>query len=480
MFNDLREFLKKAEELGQVNRIEGADWNLEIGSITELQQSVPDAPMLLFDKVKSYKPGYRVVTDFLNTELLFDLASGFSLEARGLNVVQLLRDKLKNAIKPIPPVEVKAGPVMENIHTGDEVDLFEFPTPKWHDLDGGRYIGTGDMVIQEDPDEHWTNLGTYRVQVHDKNTATIFISRGKHGDIIRRKYWDKGQSCPVAVVCGGEPLLCIGAFTDLPWGYSEYDYIGRLRNQPVEVVRGKTTGLLIPASAEIVLEGELLPPGVDDRMEGPFGEYTGYYASGARNEPSFKVNCVMHRNDPIILGHPPQVGKYHLESKNIVNSAVLWNELDRHVPGIKGVWCYTEAGARDVVAISLKQMYAGHAKTAGLFAAGYNTTTAACRWIIVVDEDIDPSNTGDILWALGQRSDPEMSVDIIRGLCNNPLNPMTSPDMRSKGNFVHSRAILLACKPYDWIKEFPAAIRSNPEVLKKTKGKWGKYLYGQS
>ena len=96
---------------------------------------------------------------------------------------------------------------MENIHVGDKVDLFEFPIPKWHDLDGGRYIGTGHFVIQRDPDEGWINLGTYRVQVHDKNTATIFMSPGKHGDIIRRKYWDKGQSCPVAVVCGAEPLL---------------------------------------------------------------------------------------------------------------------------------------------------------------------------------------------------------------------------------------------------------------------------------
>ena len=183
MFNDLREFIKKAEELDQVNRIEEADWNLEIGSITELQLSVPDAPMLLFDKIKGYKPGYRVVTHFLTTELLFNLAFGLPLEARGLSVVQILRDKLKNELKPIPPVEVKTGPVMENIHMGDEVDLFEFPTPKWHNLDGGRYIGTGDIVIQEDPEEHWTNLGTYRVQVHDKNTATIYISPGKHGAI---------------------------------------------------------------------------------------------------------------------------------------------------------------------------------------------------------------------------------------------------------------------------------------------------------
>jgi UbiD family decarboxylase len=480
MFNDLREYLKKAEDLGQVNRIEGADWDLEIGSITELQQSVPDAPMLLFDKIRGYQPGYRVLTDFINTELLIDLAMGFPLEARGLEVVRLWRDKFKSGIKAVPPVEVESAPILENVHLGDEIDLFEFPVPKWHDGDGGRYIGTGVLVIQKDPDDGWVNLGTYRVQAHDKNTATIYISPGKHGDIIRKKYWAKGQNCPVAVVCGIDPMLWTTGPVNLPVGYGEYEYAGGFRQEPVRVIRGRTTGLPIPAGSEIVLEGELLQPGADDRMEGPFGEYTGYYASGARNEPAFKVNCIMHRNNPIILGHPPLVGKYHLECKPYSSSASLWNELDKHVPGIQGVWFYNESGAEGIEVISVKQMYAGHAKTAGLFAAGYHTEAEACRWVIVVDEDIDPSNSGDVLWALGQRSDPEISIDIIRGLCNNPLNPMTSPDARKKGNYVHSRAIVMACKPYEWINEFPRTIKSSPEELKKTREKWGKNLYGQA
>lgn len=479
IFNDLREYLKKAEEIGQVNRVEGADWNLEIGNITELQMSVKDSPMLLFDKIKGYQHGYRIVTNYLHNELQYNLALGFPLEATGLEIVQILRDNLKRGIKPIPPIEVKDGPILENIHIGNEVDLWEFPTPKWHEIDGGRYIGTGDLIIQQDPDEGWINLGTYRVQIHDKNTATIYMSPGKHGDIIRRKYWARGQSCPVAVVCGMDPLSCTGGYTTLPWGYSEYNYIGGLRNKPMELVKGKTTSLPIPARAEIVLEGELLPPGVYDRLEGPFGEYTGYYASGVRNEPAFKVNCVMHRNEPIITGHPPEIGKYHIEGKIFANSAVLWNELDKHVPGVKGVWHYCEAGVEGIIAISLKQMYAGHAKTAGLFAAGFHTEAEANRYIVVVDEDIDPSNSADILWALGQRSDPINSIDIIKGLVSNPLNPMISPEDRQKRNYTHSRAIILACKPYDWIKDFPLSIRSSPEVLNKTREKWGKQLFGQ-
>ncbi len=480
MFNDLREFLKKAEELGQVNKVEGADWNLEIGAITELQLSIPDAPLLLFDKIKGYKPGYRVVTNYLNTELLIDLAMGIPLDTRGIELVKVWRDKFREGIKPIPPVLLKTGPVMENVQTGDEVDLLKFPTPKWHELDGGRYIGTGHLVIQRDPDDGWINLATYRTQIHDKNTAAIFMSPGKHGDTIRRKCWDRGQSCPVAVVTGVEPMLWTTGYTNIPWGLSEYDYAGGVRGKPIEVIKGKTTDLLIPAGAEIVLEGELLPPGDDDRLEGPFGEYTGYYASGARNEPTFRVNCVMHRNDPIITGWPPQVGKHQVVSKSFTDSALLWNELDKRVPGITGVWVFHEGRGMGVIAISLKQTYSGHAKTAATFAAGYHTEAESCRWIIVVDDDIDPSNTSDILWALGQRSDPVNSIDVITGLCINPLNPMTPPDMRSRRNFIHSRAIVLACKPYDWIDEFPTSIKSPPEVMQKTKEKWSKVLYGHS
>jgi 4-hydroxy-3-polyprenylbenzoate decarboxylase len=188
----------------------------------------------------------------------------------------------------------------------------------------------------------------------------------------------------------------------------------------------------------------------------------------------------MHRNNPIILGNPPAIGKYVNNCKRYIDAAILWNEMDKKIPGIKGVWYFCEAGAEGVVVISLKQMYAGHAKTAGLLAAGYHTQSQACRWVIIVDDDIDPSNFSDILWVLGQRNDPELCLDVIRGLSANPLNPMASPEMRKAGNYLHSRAILLACKPYEWIKEFPISVKSSVEDMDTIRKKWGKVLKGQS
>ncbi len=203
IFNDMREFITEVERLGECKLIEGADWDLEIEAITAWQAEAGNSPLLLFDKIKGYKAGYRVVTNLFNTPKRVALAFGLPREVKGIELVKAWREKTRKALKLIPPVEVDYGPIKENIHTGDDIDLFEFPTPKWREQDGGRYIGTGDMVITRDPDEGWVNCGTYRVQIQDKSTASVMIVPGHHGDIMRQKYWAKGQSCPVAVTCGG-------------------------------------------------------------------------------------------------------------------------------------------------------------------------------------------------------------------------------------------------------------------------------------
>ncbi len=131
-----------------------------------------------------------------------------------------------------------------------------------------------------DPDGGWINASIYRVQVHGKNRVTIqFDHLGRHGAIIAKKYWDKGKSCPVAVVNGQDPALFIAGFEYLPDGQSEYDFAGAIKGAPIEVMPGPVTGLPLPAQAEIILEGELLPTKKLTLPEGPFGEFTGYYAA---------------------------------------------------------------------------------------------------------------------------------------------------------------------------------------------------------
>lgn len=473
MFNDLRDFIQAADELGQCKVIEGAHWDLEIGLITEWQAGLSNSPMLLFDKITDYQAGYRVAANIFSNNARVSLALGLPLDASIMEQVKIWRDR-ENALKLTPPVEVETGPVKENIQVGDKVDLFKFPVPKWHPLDGGRYIGTGDMVITKDPDEGWVNLATQRVQIHDRNTATIVMSPGRHNEIIRRKYWREGKPCPVAVSCGQAPLLWAASNFACNWGVSEYDYAGGLMQRPFEVVKGITTNLPVPAAAEIVLEGDLLPPGVEDKIEGPFGEWAGYYTDVEKVLPAFKVRSVMHRNNPIIQGNPPLLMPLdYALGRHIRRAGVVWEELNRQLPGVKGVWILEGATIHGGLVISLKQEFAGHAMMAATIASGCYAVAYMLKWVIVVDDDIDPTNLHEVMWALGTRGDASENIHILRNCCwGSFADPALSPEKRERKQYDHSLAIILACKPFHWIAKYPPSIKSSPELIQKTKEKW--------
>ena len=471
MFNDLRQYIDAVKELGELKLIEGADWDLEIGAITEMQAK-PNTPLLLFDKIKGYNAGYRVVTNLAASLKRVALILGLPREmgeGQAIDLVRAIRGRTKQGIVPIPPRTLETGPVKENIHRNGDVDLFEFPTPKWHELDGGRYIGTGDMVIIRDPDGGWVNLGTHRVQIHDKTTATISMAPGSHNDILRRRYWAKGKACPAAVSCGQDPLLWLVSTVKIPWGISEYDYTGWLRDKPVDVIQGEITDLPIPASAEIVLEGEIPPPEIETRMEGPFGEFTGYYV-GLKPEPVFRVKCILHRNNPILQGNTEfRIKPLFYWGRNILRAAEIWHEMEKRITGIEGVWIMEETAHTSPV-VSIKQQYPGHAKEAGL--AAKVATDHLCKLVIVVDDDIDPSNLSEVLWALGTRWDPETGTDIIRGTRGSRLDPLLPPEKRSRGEFTGSTAILTACKPYSRIKDFPVRAEASQDLMKKIRKGW--------
>ncbi|MCC6887211.1 MAG: UbiD family decarboxylase [Hyphomicrobiales bacterium] len=482
IFNDLREFIDRCQEMNDVQVVEGADWNLELGLITELYAKDENAPALLFDSIREYPKGFRVATNQFTAPRRTAMALGLPAEARGMELVKAWKDKwTTEGERLIPPVEVATGPVRENVLTGDDIDLLKFPVPNWHALDGGRYIGTADMVITRDRDEGWVNLGTHRVQVHDKATATIHTSPGRHCEMMARKYWDKGEACPVVVTCGQEPFLWANAHTFLPWGISEYDHAGGLRGAPYEVVYGEFTDIPIPATAEIALEGELLSPEMGMLEEGPFGEWPGHYGRGRHmgKTPIFKVKAIFHRNNPILLGAPPFIAPASFTvGEHIRRAANVWAEIERQVPGVKGVSVIQEAGTYWMLAISIQQQYPGHAKQAALAALGSNAGAYLLKYVVLVDEDIDPSNTADVLWAIASRTDPAESIDFVRGLWGSQTDPILSPLKRSTHDFTHSTAIIHACKPFHWKDQFPPSIRTDPKLLEQTKAKWSQLFNG--
>ena len=471
-YQDLREWIRAAGE-GEVKNLNGCDWNLEIGAITELVARKEDGPAVLFDEIKDYPKGYRVLANSLSSRKRLAMTLNLPPGDSKMDFVRSWRERYKQ-IRPIPAKVVKDAPLFENVYKEKDVDLLKFPTPKWHEFDGGRYIGTGSIDVTRDPDEGWVNWGTYRVMIHDKDTVGFYISPGKHGRIHREKYSSTGRACKIAMSFGHDPLVFLGASIEVPYGVPEYEFIGGVRGEPFEIVEGEYSGLPIPANSEIAVEGDVIFDA--PRSEGPFGEWTGYYASDERPEPIVKIKRLYHRNNPIILGSPPgrppaELGWY----RSYLRSALIWDEMEKAgVPDVKGVWLTVSGGSRLVLAVAIKQRYPGHAKQAALVASQCHAGAYLGRYVIVVDEDIDPSNTDDVMWAMASRSDPEQDIDIIRRCWSGPLDPIIHP---SKKGF-NSRAIIDACRPYEWMKEFPRVAESSKEVLDATEKKWGRVLFG--
>lgn len=472
-YKDLREWIARVEEMGELVRMEGVDWNLEMGALTEIIRKESDpSPAILFDRIKGYPAGYQVISSILTSLKRLALTNNMPFEKDKVSFIKAWRERSKG-LMPISPRTVKDGPVLENVRRGKDINLWEFPVPFWHELDGGRYLGTGCAVITRDPEQGSVNLGTYRIQVHNENTLAFYASPGKHGRIHREKYYEQGKPCPVAISFGHDPLIFLVGAIEVPHHYSsEYDYAGAVKGEPIEVIEGEYTGLPIPATAEIVIEGESYP---DERMdEGPFGEWTGYYGSDMRPEPTIRVKSLMYRNNPIICGAPP--AKPPTDSTfftSILRSALIWNELEAvGVPDVRGVYCYEEGGSKLLAVISIKQRYPGHARQAGMIATQCRTNAYLGRFVIVVDEDIDPSDTKDMLWAMISRADPERSIEIIRRCWSGPLDPAIPKDKKG----FNSRAIIDACRPYEWIQDFPPVATTSPELRQTVMAKWGEAI----
>jgi UbiD family decarboxylase len=472
---DLRRWLEKANAIGQLQEVEGADPKFELGCITDLNAK-RGGPALLFTNFPGYREGFRVQTGSMMNPATLGLTMGFEGALSNLEMVDQVADILRSAetrAKDFPVEYVTTGPVMENVVTGDDVDLTIFPTPTWHELDGGPYIGTACSQVQSDPDTGWINLGTYRNQLLGKNVVGTYIASGHHGDIIRRKYWDRGQPCPIVVGFGGHPLTFLISGADLPAGVDELSWVGAIAGQRVPVIKGPVTGLPIPADWEIAIEGYVAEG--DTMMEGPLGEYTGYYAGGRNEEPVIRVEALYYRNDPILVGSPPARPPHNYSyQESVIRSALVTEALRKAgVPAIKGVWESVPGCGLMWVVTSVAQQYAGHAGQAAAIAVNCSAGGSNARYSIVVDDDIDPTNTDDVIWALSTRSDPATDIDIVRQTWTNSLDPMLTDEDKKQHRLWNSRAIINACKPYDRLQTFSPVAEASPELTKATQEKWG-------
>lgn len=461
---DLRMWLdqiQSSEDLMQLNQV---DWDQEIGIITA-EMSTRKGPAVLFDEIPGAAKGFRVLTNMLVTRKRIALTCNLPECSSDNEFIDMLGSKPEEWEKRASDFRhntVQTAPLFENVLRGENVDTSIFPTPRWHEEDGGRYIGTGCAVIMRDPDTGQVNLGTYRVMVYDKNKVTVYISPGKHGSLLMQKYKQRNEKCPIAISVGHHPLILMVSSLPIPAHICEYDYAGAILGESVETVNGPVTGLPLPASSEIVLEGFIDP----DQLvpEGPFGEWTGYYAGGTELAPVMNVEAILHRDNPIITGCSParRGDEYEvMHYLSFLRSAQIKKALiSAGVPGVKGVFAPAVGGSRLLVNVSIEQKYAGHARQAAFVASQCYEGAYAGRYVVVVDQDIDATDMNEVLWAVLTRSDPATDIDIIRRTWSTRLDPMSSAysDSGNKNAFFNSRGIIDACIPYERLSNFPNRI----------------------
>lgn len=467
----LRSFIETVDSFAELREVPGAHWDLELGAIAELSYRARRPPALLFTDITGYPSG-RVLTGSTGSarRLGHALRLGDDLDDAGL--VAALRGKpsqWSSRASEYPILPVDDAPLLANEVLGERINLLSFPVPRWHRHDGGRFIGTGCLVVTSDPETGVHNGGCYRMEVQDTGrSATIAAVPGKHGAQHIARWFELHGRAPVTVSFGHDPLLLALGGTEVPRGVSELEYAGAVAGSRVPVIIGPDTGLPIPAGSEIAVEGWLRPDLLRD--EGPFGEWTGYYSGSRRPCLALEITRLYHRDDPILLGAPPGRPPHDYSyMRTVMKSAMIHDELvSSGVAGVSAAWAHEAGGGRLFVAVAIEQRYAGHARQVGYLTAQGPAAAYMNRYVVVVDDDIDPTNLEQVIWAMSTRSDPATDIEIMRRCWGSKLDPLL-PDGAPPFN---SRAVIDACRPYERLGAFPRVAQSDPEFLKSIHDRW--------
>ncbi len=396
-YQDLRDWIAHLENNGELIRIKDEiSIEPDAGAIGRAVCDL-ESPAVLAENVAGFK-----------TPLAIGLHASWrrAAMAAGLPKTNSHREQVKAWDSFFKRGHLKAkmvhdAPCKENILKGDEVNLFQFPIPRINIHDGSFYISKP-MVITKDPDSGWVNVGMYRMMVLDRNkTGLMTLSVAPHAGFHFNKYAQMGQDMPMAVALGTEPVLPMVAGSWQPAGWCEYDFAGAIRGEPEELVTAETVDLPVPARAEIILEGVLKCK--ETILEGPFGEFTGAY-SGYLNLPVFEIKAITHRNNPIydtlFMGRPVAENHYMTTYSKLGGelNTVFANRTE--ITGIAFLPPYASA-----LVVQGRWGHTGHPREVML--------ASSHKVVIAVDEDVDPWNANDVIWAMTTRCRPDIDVFII-------------------------------------------------------------------
>jgi len=477
-FSDLRDFIKFLEKKGELVRVAAeVDPYLEM---TEIQKRVLEegGPALLFENVKGSK--IKALGNLFGT--VERVAMGLGKKPEELREVGELLAYLKQPEPPkgfkdalgklpvlkqmlnMPPKTLSRASCQEVVLKGDDIDLAQFPIQSCWPGEPAPLI-TWPLVVTKDPDTEMHNVGIYRMQVVGRDKTIMRWLHHRGGAQHHAKWSAKGKATPCAVAIGADPGTILAAVTPVPDTLSEYSFGGLLRGGKVELVECKTVPLKVPASAEIIFEGEVSM--VETAMEGPYGDHTGYY-NAAEPFPVFKINCITHRKDPIyhttFTGRPPDEPAILALALNEIFVPLLKQAfpeiVDFHLP--------MEACSYRMAVVSMQKQYAGHARRVMMGVWSFLRQFMYTKYVIVVDDDIDVRSWKDVMWALSTRVDPLRDTVMV------DRTPIDYLDFASPLDSLGSKMGIDATnkRGAEISREWGTPIKMTEEIVKRVNERW--------
>ena len=482
-YNDLREYLDKLEEIGELKRIKHpVDPNLEM---TEIADRVlrSGGPALLFENPVGHT--MPVLANLFGTPKRVALGMGEEDVSQLREIGKLLAflkepeppKGFKAALQTLPiyrkvldmaPKIIKRAPCQKIVWEGDDVDLGRLPVQTCWPEDAGPLITWG-LVVTKGPNKERQNLGIYRQQVIAKNRV-IMRWLAHRGGALDYKDWQEqhpGERFPVSVALGTDPATILAAVTPVPDSLSEYAFAGLLRGAKTELVKSVGNDLHVPASSEIVLEGYLEPG--DEAPEGPFGDHTGYY-NEVDNFPVFTIERITMRTDPIYhstyTGRPPDEPAV----LGVALNEVFVPILQKQYPEIVDFYLPPEGCSYRMAVVSIKKQYPGHAKRVMFGVWSFLRQFMYTKFVIICDDDVNVRDWNDVIWAMTTRMDPARDTLLVE---NTPIDYL---DFASPVSGLGSKMGMDATNKWsgETDREWGRAIIKDEEVVKKVNDMWDK------
>ena len=444
MTKDLRGFIAALETQSPEDFIrikKSISPRYEISAILTHLEKRKRFPLLCFDNVEGSRA--PVVINAQASRRLMALA----LECKPEDLARTFSERQS---KPVPPVEVSDAPVHEITKLGAEADLSEIPILTHYDVNAAPYITAG-IVVAADPETGVRNTSYNRLMMAGKQELRIFMAIGRHLWTLHNKLERRNEPLPVAVVIGVHPLFSLGAQAFTPADQDEYAIIGAMMGEPLRLVKAKTVPVLVPADAEMIIEGRILPD--VRRVEGPFGEFTGHAVSQDERQV-IEVTAIAHRKNYIFQDVHAGYTEHKLMGA-VPREAALLKAVRQTVPTVIEVCMPVSGNCRFHAYISISKRTPGQAKNAicAAFAADM-----LLKHVVVVDDDIDVFDEEQVLWAVSNRFQADRDLVVIANAQGSELDPSAGP------GGVNAKMGLDATKP---LSGFPPELRVPDEVMKR-------------